>query len=99
MKSASLQWILGPIPHEGITHGNIFMFHEQNEVYRIMFMVIDFNGPFNRIGISPSRPIMVAILGNIRDTKSSNPINVKLVKFLNNIGVVHIVANTFQIHI
>jgi hypothetical protein len=63
MKSASLQWILGPIPHEGITHGNIFMFHEQNEVYRIMFMVIDFNGPFNINGISPSRPIMVVIFG------------------------------------
>lgn len=58
MKSASLQWILGPIPHEGITHGNIFMFHEQNEVYKMMFMVIDFNGLFNRMGISPNRPIM-----------------------------------------
>ncbi len=31
-----------------------------------MFMVIDFNGPFNRIGISPSRPIMG---GNFRQHK------------------------------
>jgi hypothetical protein len=66
MKSASLQQILGPIPCEGITHGNIFMFHEQNEVYKIMFMVIDFNGLFNRIGISPSRPIGG---GNVRQHK------------------------------
>lgn len=31
-----------------------------------MFMIIDFNGLFNRIGISPSRPI---VGGNIRQYK------------------------------
>ncbi len=36
------------------------------------------------------------IVGTTRDANSSNSAKVKLVKFLNKIGMTHIVLNTFQ---
>jgi hypothetical protein len=36
------------------------------------------------------------MVGTIREANSLNSYNVKFVKLLNNLGVVHIVANKFQ---
>jgi hypothetical protein len=38
----------------------------------------------------------VLIVGTVKEANSLNSYNVKLVKRLNNLGVVHIVANKFQ---
>jgi hypothetical protein len=86
---------LGPIQHKRIIPCDIVMLHEQIN-FRSLCRRFSFDGLLVTRESSLVDLTCEMMVGTTIDASSSNYVVVKFVKFLNNVGLAYITANTSQ---